>query len=197
MLEIKGCLPLSGDDLPLAWPFTAVLNPGQSLKLSGANGAGKTSILNAVAGILHHHGMVSLDGVPFTRQMRVQEFLMPRVDFQSLRHWYVYEYINFIERHSHSAMSFPCPFDRRKKINQLSRGQKQFLNLCLLNVSTHKVWCLDEIDNYLDANVFDLFTSLCLTFLSQGGVIILASHHDVSSITTQEYLVGDGVFIDA
>ena len=43
-------------------PFTTVVGTGEWLCLIGANGAGKSSILRAVAGLVPHGGAVTVGG---------------------------------------------------------------------------------------------------------------------------------------
>ncbi|BDH46511.1 ATP-binding/permease protein CydD [Salmonella enterica subsp. enterica serovar Choleraesuis] len=62
-IEAHELTVLSPQGTPLAGPLNFTLHPGQRVALVGLSGAGKSSLLNLLAGFLSYQGSVKIDGI--------------------------------------------------------------------------------------------------------------------------------------
>jgi heme exporter protein A len=156
--------------------FTAL--PGAIVKISGHNGAGKTTFLRIIAGIIkpqtgdviHTQSNVNYIG----HRLGIKDDYTPR---EQLLFWAGFE---------NSEMLIPAAL----KITQLedvadifcyklSAGNKQKLAIAKLLISSTNIWVLDEIDSALDDANTALLSSLMATKANNGGIIFFSSHRDV------------------
>jgi heme exporter protein A len=64
-------------------------------------------------------------------------------------------------------------------VQSLSAGQKRRLSLARLLITKKAIWVLDEPFTSLDKQGIKLIESLMHEHISDGGMIILTSHHDL------------------
>ena len=154
------------------------LEAGQGLAIYGANGTGKTSLLRILAGLLMPqagslaltHGSVALqchylghaDGlkanltVAETLQFTAAFFAAPTSSLQL-------DELGLAGREG-------------QMVGDLSAGQKRRLMLARLILAPRQIWLLDEPLTALDAQGRALIEALARQHLSQGGMVIAASH---------------------
>ncbi len=191
MLQVSGLFCERGDrQLLNGLGFT--LEPGKLLHVRGANGAGKTSLLRIVAGLLlptagevcwrgkpvkqqreEYHGELlylgHLDGVKgdlsSIENLRIDnELLGANADEATL--------VAALEKIG--LRGFEDIFAK-----QLSQGQHRRVGLCRLLMSQAKLWVLDEPFNALDVKAVKLLASLIEAHLERGGMTLLTTHQDV------------------
>lgn len=172
------------------------LEAGEVLRIEGANGAGKTSLLRIVAGLSRpDEGRVEWSGVDIhakplgfnavlgflghllglKQDLSIEENLRmitalrgQRMDPQAL----------------HSTLAEVGLLDRMDlRVRQLSQGQRQRTALAALMLSGSLIWILDEPFTALDRTGIALVESLLDRHLDQGGMAILTSHQPVSTRT--------------
>lgn len=162
------------------------LTPGSLLLLRGANGAGKSSLLLTLAGILRPdsgkldwhaeepaplHLLAHLPGVKsrltlaenlqFWRQVNGPTGLEPDAALETV------------------GLGGLGDLDA----GYLSAGQTKRLALARLLVTDRKLWLLDEPTASLDANGDTLVAALVAQRLSTGGAVIAATHDDIAGAT--------------
>jgi len=182
--------------------FSAV--SGEAMALTGANGAGKTSLLRAVAGFIRPeageiafrdadnepieadlarahevHLLGHLDGLKGARTARDE--LM----FQS--QWL---------GHSHHGIDEAIEMLGLKplldlEVRKLSAGQRRRLALARLIGSPRALWLLDEPLSPLDAKWREAVGAMMALHLAGGG-LILAAVHDPLPIPTRSLDLGGG-----
>jgi heme exporter protein A len=170
--------------------LSAQLRPGQWLYAQGANGAGKTSLLRLVCGLLAPaQGRVLWQGEPvgaaredFGRQLvyighaaALKDDLSAQENLMSaslLAGWEV------SPREARAALGQAGLGGReRTPARALSQGQRRRISLARLALpSAQPLWVLDEPFNALDTAAGDWLTGLMQAQLARGGCVVLTSH---------------------
>jgi heme exporter protein A len=176
------------------------LQEGALLLLKGPNGSGKTTLLRILAGLMQPEaGRVLWDGKPIENNY---DF---RRDMMSIGHksavkldCTVYENLAFWARMHDTELLIPAAmkfFDlnalRDVPAGQLSAGWQRRVALARLIVSPSKLWLLDEPTNFLDDDAVILAASLIESRVSQGGIVVVASHIMNSSIAAHTLYIND------
>ena len=169
------------------------VNPGQLLRVHGANGAGKTSLLRILCGLLQPaQGQVLWHGKPLAAQ-RVQSGR----DLLYLGHAAaVKDELSPLENlldacalggHTPTIPATMAALQdaglrghERTPARRLSQGQRRRSALARLALSqTAPLWILDEPFNALDTVANDWLTDLIQTHLKTAGMVVLTSHQDM------------------
>lgn len=192
-LEVDSLAVRRGNALIFA-DLSFVLKPGDSLIFSGRNGAGKSTALRALAGLLPlEGGKVSFvasderDDLPLgayshflghhnamKREMTVRE---------NLGFWSAFM--------GNSSGGPPCSIDQAADAvglsdamdipyGYLSAGQKRRIAFARLLVAYRPVWLLDEPTSSLDSASKALIADLANRHLSSGGMVIAATHEPLA-----------------
>src|SRR5262249_25153651 len=147
-----------------------VLAPGELLRIAGANGSGKTSLLRILCGLAHASaGEVRWNGQPIARLKEdyarelvyighaaaVKDDLTPRDNLDIT--------CRLAGRHA-SAETLAAALERLRvpelPVRKLSQGQRRRAALARLLVSTAPLWLLDEPFATLDAQGISLLNGL-------------------------------------
>lgn len=150
--------------------------------LFGLNGAGKTTFLRTMAGLLRKKGRITINHLAsfeknFQRQFFYFEFdgflnpaLTPRIYFNyTAKAWH-----SEPARIKEACELFEIDF-LDKKIGKFSLGMKQKTILALYYISDAPLWLLDEPFNGLDFNTIATLEQFLLT-QQQQRMILLSSH---------------------
>lgn len=163
------------------------LMPGQSLGLLGANGAGKTSTLRALLGMVRPRaGVVSLFGSPkatsrvLARLGYAPEDGLPP-DFLSAQEYLAYvAAFRVPERARRKAAVHDLlevfELAPEKKIRDYSKGMKRRLLLAQAMLGQPELLVLDEPLNGLDPLVIIKLRNRVEAFRASGGSILFSSH---------------------
>jgi heme exporter protein A len=171
-----------GRDVFAGVSFT--IGAGEALTISGRNGAGKSSLLRAVIGLLRlAQGRITLDGgdpeLTIAEQAHYlghQDALKPSLSVaENLRFW-----AGFLGTPS-SAIDEPLDAVGLAGLAALpaaylSAGQRRRLSIARLVAVKRPIWLLDEPTSTLDAAAQDRLADLMRTHLAEGGLILAATH---------------------
>jgi heme exporter protein A len=186
-------LAIARGDRLLFEGLTMTARAGEAVTLTGANGAGKTSLLRAIAGFIRPvAGTVTFDtelepeearscGLHFLGHqdgLKTGRSAWDELLFQTL--WTGGSETaarGAVERLSLSPLL-------GLEVRKLSAGQRRRLALARLIASPRSVWLLDEPMAPLDTERRTLFGALMAEHLEDGGIIV-AAVHDPLPITTR------------
>ena len=162
------------------------IRPGESVALWGRNGAGKTTALRCLMGVIPCQGDVRLAGHDVARGGRAAR---ARVGFvpqelglhDDLR---VRETLRFYARLKHvaareaDALLEPLGLEphARKRVGELSGGLKQRLALALALLGDPPLLFLDEPTANLDARARGVLLSLLAGLKARGKTLVFSSH---------------------
>ena len=169
---------------------SAALQAGQMLRVQGANGAGKTSLLRMICGLATpSRGAVLWLGRPIT-QLR-EEFNRQLVylghapalkdELSALENLQASGGLAGLHCSAHAAAGALAQAGLRGRerlpARVLSQGQRKRVGLARLALShAATLWVLDEPFNALDDAACTWLQGLIDTQLARGGVVVLTSH---------------------
>jgi ABC-2 type transport system ATP-binding protein len=178
------------------------MNPGDITGLLGANGAGKSTVMKLIAGLLLpdggslcHRGLAKAEGTG--RLLRDVGFMVEQPE--------AFGYLTAMENLLQKARFYPngtasaekaltqvgLTAHRNEKVKTFSMGMKQRLGLALALTGDPSLLVLDEPTNGMDIEGRTDFRELLLSLRDNRGVAILLSSHLVSEL---EHLA-DGVVV--
>ena len=184
MITVTG-LTLSRGERVLFRDLSLTLSSGEAVALTGANGAGKTSLLRALAGFLrpdagsiafadadpaearrrHLHWLGHLDGLKGARRARDE------LAFQA--QWLGADADGIAAAVDVLALEPLADLE----VRQLSAGQRRRLAFARLIAAPRPIWLLDEPFAPLDARWTAALGLLMQAHLDKGGAILAAVHH--------------------
>ncbi len=171
---------------------------GQALAVTGINGAGKSSLLRLIAGLLPAAGgSVTLEGGEPELTLPEQAHYLGHRDalkpaltvLENLDFWRDFLGGQAIDGAASleavglgHAAHLPAAF--------LSAGQRRRLSIARLIAVNRPVWLLDEPTSALDTSGQAMIASLMNAHLRSGGIILAATHGPLG-ISAQELRIGD------
>lgn len=159
------------------------LAPGEACALTGANGAGKTSLLRAIAGFIRPDaGTIDFgmdESEARARHIHFaghQDGLKPsRLAGEELIFWAQWDGANeAAAREAAHALALTPLLDL--EVRRLSAGQRRRLALARLIAAPRALWLLDEPLSPLDATWRVRFGEIMAAHLAGGGTILAAVH---------------------
>lgn len=198
MLTVSG-LTLSRGERVLFRDLSLTLAAGEAVALTGANGAGKTSLLRALAGFIrpdagsiafadvdpgearrrHLHWLGHLDGLKGARRAREE------LAFQA--EWLGADADGIAAAVDVLALEPLLDLE----VRQLSAGQRRRLAFARLVATPRPIWLLDEPFAPLDARWREALGLLMQAHLDKGGAI-LAAVHDPLPVAARAVDIGAG-----
>ncbi len=183
MLSVSG-LTISRGERVLIRDLTFGVASGEVVALTGANGAGKTSLLRALAGFLRPDaGTVAYEGVELSEARRRHLHWQGPLDgLKSARR--AGDELAFQARYAGAdADGIAAAVDLLAltplldlEVRQLSAGQKRRLALARLIAAPRPLWLLDEPLSPLDARWRAVMGTLIQAHVDKGGAVIAAVH---------------------
>jgi len=159
--------------------LSLTVGKGDSILLAGANGAGKTSLLRAMAGVLNpSHGSIRFDGKKATHRTRGKIAYIP-ASISLYDNMTVKEATRLHARFyggsaawAISGLSFPPG----QKIAAMSKGEKTIFFLTLALGASPEYLFVDDVVHFLDPHLRDVFLSSILSLIEEKQLtVIMAS----------------------
>lgn len=168
------------------------VKPGEAVALWGRNGAGKTTAIRCILGILRQTaGRISIAGIDARKRGRAARRLLGYVPQELCLHsdLAAIEALHFYARLKRAGKHRPAEVLRevgledhgRKRISELSGGMKQRLALAIALLADPPLLVLDELTANLDAAAQSSFMHL-LQLLKQSGKTILFTSHRLDEV---------------
>lgn len=187
------------------------VHAGEAVALWGANGAGKTTAIRCVLGLIPFAGSVTLDGLDVSQKGKLARRRIGFVPQELTFHddLSVAETITFYARLKKvpGGTDFTSVLDRlallphvTKPVRDLSGGLKQRLALALALLSDPPVLVLDEPTSNLDIRAREDFLGLLHDLKSDGKALLFSSHHleEVTALADRVLLMEAGrLVVDA
>jgi heme exporter protein A len=170
---------------------------GEALAVTGSNGAGKTSLLRMIAGLLAvDGGSVSLEGGDAELTLAEQAHYVGHRDplkpalsvLENLSFWRDFlggEPFDAAESLAAVGLDHAAPLPAAF----LSAGQRRRLSIARLLAIRRPVWLLDEPTSALDAAGQGMFERLMREHLARGGLIVAATHAALG-VSARELRIG-------
>jgi heme exporter protein A len=174
------------------------LSGGQALVVTGRNGAGKSSLLRMIAGLVHlAGGRLALEGGEPDASIAEQAHYVGHQDAvkssltvgENLQFWA--RYLGGADRPIGPALA---AVDLAPLANlpaaYLSAGQRRRLSIARLVAVPRPLWLLDEPTSALDVPSQNRLADLMRDHLAGGGMIVAAAHGPIGLERARELKIG-------
>jgi heme exporter protein A len=171
---------------------------GEVLTVTGRNGAGKSSLLRTIVGLVRlAQGKLSLEGgdpeLTIAEQAHYlghQDALKPSLTVaENLRFWA--GFLGTQAADIHPALT-AVGLDELADLPAayLSAGQRRRLSIARLLTVKRPIWLLDEPTSTLDASAQERLAGLMQAHLTEGGLVMAATHGAIGLETARELRLG-------
>jgi heme exporter protein A len=178
---------------------------GEALTLTGRNGAGKSSLLRMIAGLLSvAKGRIVLDGGDSELTTAEQCHYLGHRDAlktaltvaENLAFWRAYLGGSATDETVTDKTDALAAVGLNAVANlpaaYLSAGQRRRLSIARLIAVRRPIWLLDEPTSSLDAAAQTMLTALMTDHIKDGGVVIAATHGPIGLLGARQLHIGGG-----
>jgi heme exporter protein A len=172
------------------------VSSGECLQVTGGNGAGKTSLLRTLSGLMYpEEGTVSWCGENIRRDLPAFQGHLAYIGHEpplkadltaqeNLRYWVGVRKSLDQGGIDRELSRMGADQWRNRPIRTLSAGQKRRVALAGLLLMGAPLWLLDEPTTNLDVDGQRLVGTLIEEHLARGGLAVAAIHHELAVAST-------------
>ena len=171
------------EGVALSAPIDVTVETGTLLAVRGQNGSGKSTLLKILAGLLPPHSGRALYGdapIHCRQVLYIGHKLGLDISLSVYDNVNLWSKLYRVPELTAAALHY---FDLGDiadvPVRQLSAGWQQRVALTRLITIPSSLWLLDEPTSHLDAAGTGLLQTLLHSRLEQGGVVVMATHHDL------------------
>jgi heme exporter protein A len=177
------------------------IGDGEALVVTGRNGAGKSSLLRMIAGLVRiAGGRLALTGADPDRTVPEQAHYLGHQDalkpsltvVENLRFWT--RYLGGREAPDAPLVAVGLGALADLPAGYLSAGQRRRLSIARLVAVKRPLWLLDEPTTALDSEAQGTLAYLMGEHLAGGGMIVAAAHGAIGLARPRELHLGAQVF---
>ena len=173
------------------------LSAGEALIVTGRNGAGKSSLLRMIAGLVRiAGGRLQLEAgdpelsIPEqTHYLGHQDALKPSLSVQENLHFWARYLGDGPSREALAEVGLEALAEL--PAGYLSAGQRRRLSLARLLAVKRPIWLLDEPTSALDTASQSRLSALMHRHLAGGGLIVAATHGPIGLEPARELRLGE------
>lgn len=159
---------------------------GRAVAFWGGNGAGKSTTIKCILGLLNFQGAIQVGGLDVVRQGKQARRLLGYVpqELSFYPDWTVKRTLHFYAQIKRVATAdaqqllaeVGLQAHATKKVSELSGGMRQRLGLAVALLGNPAVLLLDEFTSNLDAEARDALIALLAGQRSKGLTVLFATH---------------------
>ncbi|HEX5400291.1 MAG TPA: nitrous oxide reductase family maturation protein NosD [Verrucomicrobiae bacterium] len=177
---------------------------GRAIAFWGGNGAGKSTTIKCILGLLNFQGSIQVGGLDVIRQGKRARRLLGYVpqELSFYPDWTVLRTMNFCARikrvssdeEQRLLAEVGLEAQTAKKVSELSGGMKQRLGLAVALLGNPAVLLLDEFTSNLDAEAREALIALLAQQRSKGLTVLFATHRmdEVESLADEVLFMEQG-----